>query len=370
MRLNLNTATLQQMTDGVVGLDRYGKVLQANPAGRPWMALCRQRSDVYKRLIDEERSGRLTMPTPVNFGATKAWICKNGRNEYAVYVIGSAGTPDATPPPPALDSGGYFVKLMGTQVREELNNLRGALEKVTAADQAQSASDLGTRSDLVVHLLKEMTQLSELTELDNTFASERISLSELVESLLAEIPVSQTNQVFAYMHTNKYAAPVYGHKEWLAYALRLLIRSVMAGAPKKSQVELVLRQQGDYVVLASRVVGAGHTPVRALGSAAGKAPDKTENADANVDGRVRWLMCRRIIEIHDGHLKSSYFSAEAGEVLPSTPLLESFTLTLPTGVPARARSRPDCTDCVHVLQEQAYAKDLAKLLARPDHLPT
>lgn len=369
MRLNLDTTTLQQMTDGVVGLDRSGRVLKANPAGTPWLSLCRQRADVYKRLIDEERSGRLTMPVPVNFGATKAWICKNGRNEYAVYVIASAGASDAARTPPAIDSGGYFVKLMGSQVRDELNSLRGALEKVTAPDHEQCAADIGIKSDLVADLLKEMTQLSELTEVDNTFASERISLSELVESVLDETPVSQANQVFAYMHSNNFAAPVYGHRQWLAYALRLLIRSVMAGAPQKSQVELLMRQQGDYVVLSTRVVGAGHSPQRTRPQTGGQGQDGTEGGAAVADSRVRWLMCRRIIELHDGHLKVSYLDGDTHDAVDPTPLMESFALTLPTGVPARARSRPDCTDCVHVLQEQAYAKDLAKLLASPNHLP-
>jgi hypothetical protein len=48
----------------------------------------------------------------------------------------------------------------------------------------------------------------------------------------------------------------------------------------------------------------------------------------------------------------------------SSSLIESFTLTLPTGLPLHERSRASCTECRINLQTQAFAADVATLLTK------
>jgi hypothetical protein len=107
--------------------------------------------------------------------------------------------------------------------------------------------------------------------------------------------------------------------------------------PPGYKVNIGLRQIGDYVVISGGV--AADRERRAL--------TKSESALMPASHRGYGLslhICQRVFKLHGGKLKIDY--GEPISQLPgSAQFIESFTLTLPTGLPADDRSRASCVNC-------------------------
>jgi adenine-specific DNA glycosylase len=75
-------------------------------------------------------------------------------------------------------------------------------------------------------------------------------------------------------------------------------------------------------------------------------------------------LARRIVELHGGQLSTEPLDAAPGR--PQRQGIANFTLLLPTGAAGETQRRPECADCPTAQQAEAYARDLATLMMRPD----
>jgi hypothetical protein len=366
MRLNLDMNILRQMTDGVIVLDRYAQIISFNKIAEPWAARCQAMSAALRRLIDEERQGRLVLPIylDLSYGQkalaprrADAWLCKNGRTEYAIFLIvmGAAGAAIPVTTSPAKRSNNLLT-LMGSEVREELTQLRDLLNAKGGIALAGPEAIL-KQCHKVEHLMQEVTDLTQLLEHDEVFAGERLSITDIVQNILLVLP-PHANQASVVLHESVDAlGPVYGNGAWLSYALRMLIGSLLSSAPPRTTIELTTRQMGNFLILAGHVNGfkrSAHDAVATQAHDADAQPSDQHGAS------IQMMMCRRIIELHAGQLRLAHLPDEGTGVRHGASL-ESFTLTLMTSVPANERSHTSCVDCRHVRQEIAYAADLAEL---------
>jgi hypothetical protein len=153
---------------------------------------------------------------------------------------------------------------------------------------------------------------------------------------------------------------LYGHATLLTAGLRALLESLDQGAPSHSQIELWVRQSGRHVVLNSRFASGSAVRPRspALEAFGGEAPALRLEAD------LRLPLARRIVELHGGQLSTEPLEAAPGK--PQRPGIAGFTLVLPTGAAGELQRRPECIDCPTSQQAEAYARDLATLMMRPD----
>jgi hypothetical protein len=367
MRLNLDMNILRHMTDGVLVLDRYAQIIASNKVAEPWGPRCQAMSAAIKRLIDEERQGRLVLPISIDLqiGQHKAspqradaWLCKNGRNEYAMFIVSSNPAEPIKAPVPAQTKRQHnLLTLMGSEVREQLSILRTLVQP--KANQQPAPDHIETQCKKVEHLLQEVTDLSMLLESDDVFAGERLSITDIIENILLSLPPSPGRATVQLQAGTEQLGPVYGNGAWLSYALRLLISGLVTGAPHRAAIELTTRQMGNFMVLTGRASATRHGQVTPASSQTDRNdPEPFDEHTTN----IQLMMCKRIIELHAGQLRLTSLPAESSSFhAPSA--IESFTLTLMTSVPANERSHASCADCSVVRQQLSYASDMAQLIA-------
>jgi hypothetical protein len=368
MRLNLDMNILRHMTDGVVVLDRYAQIVAFNKIAEPWAPRCQAMSAAIKRLIDEERQGRLVLPLFIELQTgpssaahqrADAWLCKNGRNEYAIFIVSpnpALQTNAATPVHTKTQRN--LLALVGGEVREQLSILR-ALIPAQGSLQPAAPEIIAQQCKKVEQLMQEVTDLSQLLEHDEVFAGERLSVTDLIENILLSLPPHANQATIELQPGTDPLGPVYGNGAWLSYALRLLIGAMITGAPQRTSVQLKTSQMGDFLVLTGRSSAnrAGHSEPALFRT----GPADPEPADEET-ASIQMMMCKRIIELHAGQLRVISMPTDAS---PShTPSrIESFTLTLMTSMSANERSHASCADCRHVGQALSFASDMAQLIA-------
>ncbi len=372
--LNFDMPMLQEMTEGVILLDGHGEILTHNRAADFWMQEGEAVRTALKHLVEQEAKTGALVPTRVDLclGAfnqpkkwAKAWLCRNGPQNYAVFIspsaapVASAGTPfadtNATSSSALLLADGLMSEL-----RVLVNNLKEA---------APENETIAVACGEIDHTLQMISNLWLLKQRDHIFLDERLNLVDVLQHLLPSLAAPPGVQYFF----NPLGMPrgmVYGHGAWLNKALRVLLENLGRSAPATSKIEIGLRQLGDFIVITGHVVVGTSSFARA--NAVAHDEDRVSTNDKLVSPReqvIHQAICRRIIELHSGQLKLEYMpnssTAEAQE-----RQVESFTLTLATGLPDHERSRASCSECRYTLQAQAYAADMAQLMSPKNHANT
>lgn len=376
MRLNFNDALLDKLSEGVILLDRLAQVVSHNQVAEPWVKQARAMTGVIKDLLDLEVRGRIKLPARLGMWTGKVetgmftgevWLILNGRRDYAIFIA------------PQFDGAGSkaklirglnnkvastesYIRLLGDEARAEISALCLLIGPHTAG-QLVNATGINVQCARVDQLLRELKDLSLLMEQDSVFVDERLNLSDIVFAGLPAMPTqaNANRPDFVLSQSDQELGAVYGQSAWLSYALRVLFDALQRSAPARSHITVTTRQIGNFVLITGRVAaGLAHVSKRAKpkvnddGLPTGQTP-------IHHDDQVRWLLCRRIIALHAGHLKLAFLPEDASQA-DAIPGIDSFTLALATGQPTHERSRISCASCPQVLQAQAYAADLAQLL--------
>jgi hypothetical protein len=92
-------------------------------------------------------------------------------------------------------------------------------------------------------------------------------------------------------------------------------------------------------------------------------PVGTDPARKKRTATVEQILCRRIVELDAGQLKLAYLPI-ATPVGGEQSHLESFALTLRTGLPPKGRNLVDCSQCRINLQTQAFATNISQMLSK------
>jgi hypothetical protein len=369
MRLNFDLPLLNKLSDGVIQINRMAKISGYNRAAEPWLKSCNAMLGVLKQLLDLEVRGRIKLPVKLGLWTSNngnmattgdAWLIMDGPNGYAIFIAPNASsTGDIDKLPPLSKSEIGFVNLLGDEARTQLSILQMLLPQADA--QTLNSVELAVQCKRVDHLLQTLSELAQLLERDDVFADERLVLADLVRASFPSAHANPNHADFVFDAERSEPGMVYGNAPWLSYALRSLFDSIQHSAPPRSQINVAIQQMGNFAVLTARVA-ASQASSRARTLIAAPAPDAA-NAGTGLqhrDAQVRMLMCRRVIELHAGQLKLARLPAatDKADLAP----IESFTLNLPTGLPSHQHGRASCALCPHILQEQAYASDLAQLL--------
>ena len=370
-RRNFDLPLLDKLAEGLVLLDRKAQVLSHNQAAEPWVKQARAMQGVLKDLLDLEARGRIKLPVKLGLWSGKtatdehpgeAWLIMDGRHDNAICIVpvqSSKGVAAELAHLPAAEQN--FLRLLGDEARSQITVLRLLLSP-QAGHAWHDAAAITLQSMRVESLLQELSDLSLLMQRDDVFADERLNLTELVGAALPPVtlPVDPELAVFSMGQESPAQGMVYGQAAWMRYALRVLFEALQNSAPARSQINIRTRQMGNFVIITGHVAAIAHRR-------SSKATTQQAATDGNAtlaesrDSRVRWLMCRRIIVLHGGQLKLAFLPTGSADDA-SNPPIESFALTLGTGLPINERSRASCGTCRHVLQGQAYAVDLSQLL--------
>lgn len=355
-----------RLCEGVVRLDGRGKVRTLNVAARPWLrGLVAQNGRIMEWVATAQR-GALTLPANIPLfedcvdcpePIPEVWLDRDGAG-FALVIIPVPGDGEVGGIPRAERIASDVTLLMGAQVLDEIEEMRSLLDrfaqrKVALDEMTQQAANLSS-------LLGEIGDLAELRQRDLVFADERFSPSTLVGEILPGLPRQDGPESISYtVQEVSSVGQIYGDRGWMKRALGTLLGRMGEACPPGYRVQLQLRQIGDFVILAGSV---GVDRTRSPGGGLSPGPGLPPPAKA-VGFGLRMQVCKRIIKLHGGVLKAEFGHPVAGwpaELLP----LESFNLSLPTGLPVEDRSRVSCANCRITNQAMEYARDLADLMAR------
>ena len=353
---------LEQMAEGVLLLNRQGILLEQNRAGRPWQDACKYMQPYLKRLIDEEIAGRLDLPisiemrTPPNGAAVplaNVWLCKNGQKAYALFIVAGQRIREPRVETRPAESG--FLMLMGAQARRSLEDLKKMLADEPTSDLGRS-SVLAHKATEVAALLKDIADLAHLMGQDLVFAEQKLDFSSILGQAFEMAKHANVNRAMREVDLDTQTlGVVYGDTNWMTYALRVLLECLYAGAPDKSTIRVDVRQMGEFVAIKGSVVMSKAYPTRLV--------SKVTELNAIPSGPHAHLqICRRILELHGAQLKLIFLDAASDPDKASLVKIDTFTMTLLTGMPEHNRSRVSCANCPITLQAAAFAKDLSTLM--------
>jgi hypothetical protein len=358
--LSLNKQALAKLTEGVVLLDDKGRPLSATRNSQPWLRHCIELAPALADMIAAAKTGALALPAVVELrmqgedeqdAPEETWLVANGGAGYALLI---------RPRPPSESDAsageGRFLALLGMGVRQEVAQL-GAMLRAHGRAQIDAEPILRQASDLDT-LLGEIGELAELHQRDEVFFEERLALPALLRDIMLELRQQRLEGGASHVlecGDTPPPGPVYGNAHWLKKALHTLLAGIEQGSPPFSSIRIHLRQLGDFIVLSAGAGNGGGAP-------AGQAPGARPLAAPSVQA-LRMRICQRVIKLHGGQLKMRLPERAPERAEGQTEAaVESFTLTLPTGVPAQDRGRLSCADCRINVQAMQYARDLAKVM--------
>lgn len=366
---------LNTLQDGVVLLNRAGHVTDFNRAARPWLAACTKAQPMLAEHIQQQIKHPAPGPVAIEplepFEPFEALglpgeasiapglhLCRHGQQDYALVI--TAAQPQANT---ATEPRARLFDLLGETIRHEFTHWRSALDRATPlAQQAPAWAELASQSQRLSRLLVVFDQLSSIRSEQLPKQSERLSLMTLTQAVLASMP--QRRADYALMvapgGSARQHGMLYGHAALLTAGLHALLETLDQGAPSHSQIELWVRQSGRHVVLNSRFASGSGVRRRNPAPAAPNAEAPTLRLEAD----LRLPLARRIVELHGGQLSTEPLDAAPGR--PQRQGIAAFTLLLPTGAAGEPQRRPECADCPTSQQAEAYARDLASLMMRPD----
>jgi hypothetical protein len=257
------------------------------------------------------------------------------------------------------------VDLLGDRVREKMADLRRLLRGGAGAVERDEAAIAAT-SDQLDQLLAATSEFAQLLQRDQVFDDERLNLAEQIRQIVPDL-WGGCGIRYVISPPVGLQGMVYGNAAWLRRALKSLIESLGCSAPPQSDVAIGLRQLGDFVLITGNVLARRNThPAGAIFFSPQGAVATSAAAGSDTSRSIEQLMCRRIVELHAGQLHLEHMPGSDG----ADAQLESFTLSLATGLPVHERSRLSCAECRHTQQAQAYAVDMELLLSRNPNATT
>jgi len=358
--LVLDKQALAKLTEGVVLLDDQGRPLSATRNSQPWLRHCIEIAPVLTTMIAEANAGTLSLPAAVDLrvededadeAPEQTWLVANAGAGHALLI-----RPRPQGEPESKAGEGRFLELLGMGVREEVSRLGAMLR-----ERDQSAGDAGPvlrqASDLDA-LLGEIGELAELHQRDDGFFEERLSLPALLREVILDLRKGRFGSNVSHVLDCADApppGPVYGNAHWLKKALHTLLAGIGQSCPQQSRIQIHLRQLGDFIVL-SAGADNGSTAPEPAGQDPGAEPPPAPSRRA-----LRLRICRRVIKLHGGQMKLRLPEQNDGQA-DASGAIESFMLTLPTGLPEQDRSRLSCSHCRITCQSMQYARDLATMM--------
>jgi hypothetical protein len=297
--------------------------------------------------ITIDRSATTANGSDVDTLAAASFV-RNGREGYALRRQARAG---AELPGWSRNKTG-FLALLGGEVRKEIANLSEMLRDFN--DSSARRMTIQRQTARLDGLLAEMDDVAERHRCDGVFGDEPIAVASLVGAILPGLPCRQGEAAIRYTlnHHAEEMAPVYGNAKWLGRALHAVLAGLACDCPVPGKVAIELCQIGDSIVLTARV-----------GADTSSLPSSPITVAELAGEQLSVDVSHRIVELHGGQIRLNFMSDGGDGGDGSGRLVESLTVTLPTGMPIQGSGCVSCGECEIALQAIQYAHDLAQLVA-------
>ena len=357
--ITLPPALLDKLGEGFITLDAKGRPQSVTQAARPWLRPAIEKSAELASLIQASKAGKLQLPVQVNLSSATtdgpddspdAWLFPNEANRYALLIR-------RNPTRSTQTDVGPFLELIG----HGLSKAFALIAKALRHEERAPADPLLERVSGFESLLRQIAGLAALHDPQSGQFEERIVLTSVLQDIIDDLHTAAGPRLDLERGSDMVPGVVYGSTYWIVNTLDALVRQLRRSCPPLARVRLLLQQVGDFIVV-NGLVDSG-TPVPPIGGLPAGAGSPAAHG-------LQLPFSEYIVATHGGTLRLRDMPTEDPGALRGENL-ESFTLTLPTGVSADNRNPRDCPRCrVHVLQLRQYAVDLASLLAlQPEITP-
>lgn len=367
MNFSFDKQFLEKMTEGVILLNRIGKITHFNRAAQPWLNHAVLAEKMLGKIIAERFMSKSAPPVLVKLFEQSAsaaqplevYLCGSEAQDYSLFITGKT---TAEPAQKNNAQQADFLALLSTEIQAEMTQLREQLALLKDVTGLPAHNPIVQRADRLNSLIAAIDQLSKLNTLNTSAQSDRVSMMTLIDEVLGDLPHLRAG--FSVNELLSDAAGeqgmLFGNKAWLKCGLRALLEGMSDCAPPRSQIELRVRQNGSFVVLTGSAINA--TGIRKTHPA---KPVTSAHTALAVQADIRAPIARRIFELHGGDLKIVKIDLDTPDAYSTD--MASFTLLLPTGRPIEAHAQPTCGSCPYFQQTELYANDLAMSMMQPDY---
>lgn len=360
-------AIVERLSEPVIALGGRGEILDFNSTARPLLRhFVMNHGDIRRDLAvaADSKSGLprvlASMPCLDVAGVQReAWLCECGDGLAVIFLPKANLVSRVRSTQESPDCSAAFYSLLNAEVRQEFADVRDRLSAFVSSHPSEC-------TELVQPVLRLGRLLSVLELLATMLQSpvaehmERLSLQDLVRDVLARTPGLHSGCLNDTLSDDvQRHGAVYGRPEWLRAALQALLDALLETASLEQNVELRLRQNGNFLVLTG-----SHRA--AVGQVSGRRNAADQSAASDVipvlrtDAGIRLAVARLIVDFHGGMLRLNR-PLHAPEV---AGLLDAFTLELPTGMAHQECSAAARAKCIYPAQARALAQDLAQILPK------
>lgn len=386
---------VERLAEPLIVLGTQGEVRDFNTAARPLLRQFIEMLGELRRELAVAAANKAGLPRMLSSvrrleiagQRLQAWLCECGDGFAVIFLpdaLSVVGVHEVAVGKSAGEAGRSFYALFNNELRQEIGDLRVKLETF-AAHHLDACVDLLLPVQRVASLLSVLHLLSALLRSPEEVHMERFSVGALLDDVLKHTPGLHGDAVNAALSDSIDAQGfIYGCSDWLRTALQALLDVLTEGTPPDRQVELRIRQHGNFLVITGGHGGARRSTVshgrracepraepvsRSADIHASEHPEgRAEfqrgagSAIPRLDAGIRLAVARMVTDFHKGMLRLQLADNNGGA---RADLVEGFTLELPTGAPperecsAAARAR-----CIYPAQARALAQDLAQMLPK------
>lgn len=360
-------AIVERISEPVITLGRRGEILDFNSAARPLLRKFVINHGDIRRDLAVAADSKVGLPRvlasmpclDVAGVQREAWLCECGDGLAIIFLPKANLAPGVSSTHESLDSGAAFYSLLNAEVRQEFADVRDRLGAFLSSHSSE-CKELVQPILRLSRLLSVLELLATVLQSPVTEQMERLYLQDILRDVLA-----RTSGLHADCLNDKLSddiqrqGMVYGRPEWLRPALQALLDALVESASLEQDVELRLRQNGNFLVLTgSHRVASGQVSTRR--NAADQAAARDLPSALRTDAGIRLAVARMIVDFHGGMLRLNrplHATDEAG-------LIDEFTLELPTGMAHHECSAAARAKCIYPAQARAFAQDLAQMLPK------
>ena len=209
--------------------------------------------------------------------------------------------------------------------------------------------------DELTQVLDRLIDLASVWGSESLAANDRIELWPLLQQAWARVePLARARNLkarFTAQGPKSQLAAIYGSEPWLLRVFVECLEAAIRAARPGGMLDIEHRQMGPRALVVLRDSGAfvaaraGATPME---SGAPRTNAGTSAARLASRDLIGLKLCQQIVAQHGGQLREEHDDGQ-----------RNFLIDLPTGAPFRTE-----VSAADIAQAQAYARDLAALMAR------
>jgi nitrogen-specific signal transduction histidine kinase len=353
---------LDQLSEPLLVYNVAGLVMFANKAARALPTKPAERLSGHedvKALVRDVVLGKTRLPQPMELAVR---VGETTLKFQGQMVPGPAGVDMALvlPVAPASIPSGE-AQLSLRQIMELLQSelappIKDFLRLIGNLQDAPQHADLGRAGRALENRLSRLVDMVNVFGDDVLIEDERIVVTDMVHALCVEMQAlmerNRVTVVFQGDHDD--LPPIYGSRTLIRRALWECLENAVLHSRKEVAaalplaIEVRFRVSGSHLLIGIRNLGAVSvvTLTRRPFSASGESDSPPRPATPGL--RIGLPLAQRILQLHGGRVRIEQEDQSELEVL----------LELPTGAPQRSTQKLD------MLQAQAYAEDLSRLIAR------